>query len=292
MRHTWDERYPDKDIMRKEIQCMLDAFLEALLSSIPEQRIAGIYFKGSAQKKWDSTIDYVPEISDIDIHLLLSDDTAVDRYLGTTEQALVVQAEAEERYFAKVRKPVHVPRPQLVLLNPVIKDVNFVPSPPNTISVLHGEPYPPATKRALQRLSSIDCKRLLDEEQFLSEYPLHIVDRPSKYLWQALRNLVWHISPIGSRVISIRGGSYEEAWGCNRTEIVDKLRSLGEKELVRDYIQFYMNSWDYFLSGYDDTNACRAAIVAGIHALQRAIEIAKRSKFQNGQRKGSGRNGR
>jgi hypothetical protein len=59
---------------------------------------------------------------------------------------------------------------------------------------------------------------------------------------------------------------------------VKALKILGEKQLVRDYSQFYMSAWDYFLSGYGDTNAGRSAIVAGINALRRAIEIAKKNK--------------
>ena len=81
---------------------MLDAFLEVLLGNIPESCLAGIYFKGSGQKQWDSPLDYVPEISDIDIHLLLSDDAMVRQHLGTVEQALAIQGEVEERYFRKI----------------------------------------------------------------------------------------------------------------------------------------------------------------------------------------------
>ncbi|MCK4234253.1 hypothetical protein KAX75_07470 [candidate division WOR-3 bacterium] len=211
MTTLWGDKYPDKEVLRKEITCMLEAFVDVLLEEIPESEIEGIYFKGSGQKEWDSPLDYVPEISDIDIHLLLAEDTLVEQYFGTTEQALTIQAQVEERYFSNVPEPIHFPRPQLVMLNPAIKDNDFVPSPPNTITVLHGKPYLSIEDSALDRLQRIDCQRLLDEEQFLSKYPLHVVDRPSKYLWQALRNLVWHISPIGSRVLSIMGKSYKEA---------------------------------------------------------------------------------
>ncbi len=274
----WNSSYPRKGVLRKEIQCMLDAFIKVLVGSIPESGITGIYFKGSGQKEWDSLLDYVPEISDIDIHLLFAEDSLIEQYFGTTEQALAIQAQVEERYFSSVHEPIHFPRPQLLMLNPLLKSKDFVPSPSNTITVLHGKPYPPAKKSALKKLQFIDCQRLLDEEKFLSEYPLHVIDRPSKYLWQALRNLLWHISPIGSRVLSVRGKSYDEAWGINRTSIVKALKILGEKQLVRDYSQFYMSAWDYFLSGYGDTNAGRSAIVAGINALRRAIEIAKKNK--------------
>ena len=63
---------------------------------------------------------------------------------------------------------------------------------------------------------------------------------------------------------------------------METLDALGEKQLVRDYSQFYLNAWDYFLSDYSDTNAGRGAIVAGIHALSRAIEIAKQYELKKG----------
>ncbi len=271
----WNEKYPSKKILRKEIMYMLEAFVQALFAAIPESEISGIYFKGSAKKEWDSPLDYMPEISDVDIHLLLTNDSLVEKYFGTTEQAIDIQSNVEKIYFSKVANPIHVPRPQLLILNPLLKDEDFVPSPANTISVLYGLDYPKPGDAVLERLQQIDRNHLIDEETFLAKYPLHVIDRPSKYLWQALRNLVWHISPIGSRILSIKGKSYDEAWGINRTKIVSILEQVGKIELVCDYTQFYLNAWDYFLSDYTDTDMGRKAILSGVRALRRAVEIAK-----------------
>ena len=275
MTTLWDDKYPDKKVLRKEITCMLESFVEVLLKEIPGSEIEGIYFKGSGQKEWDSPLDYVPEISDIDIHLLFSADSTVEKYFGTTEKAIAIQSKVEKKYFSKTVKPVHVPRPQLVMLNPVLKEKDFVPSPKSTISVLYGKDYPEPDCNVLKRLRRIDFQHLMNEEEFILKFPLHVVDRPSKYLWQGLRNLVWHISPNGSRVLSIKGSPYEVAWGINRTKIVSLLEELGEHQLVQEYTQFYLSAWDYFLSQYKDTDAGRNAVVAGINALSRAIDIAK-----------------
>ena len=64
----WNHHYPDPGKLRHEINHMADSFVEVLLDDIPSQEIRGIYLKGSAQKEWDSPVDYVPEISDVDIH--------------------------------------------------------------------------------------------------------------------------------------------------------------------------------------------------------------------------------
>jgi hypothetical protein len=278
----WSDKYPHKKVLREEINCMLEAYIEALFEVIPESEIAGIYFKGSAKKEWDSLIDYVPEISDVDIHLLFREDSLVEKYFHTIDNALSIQSNVERKYFSKVSNPIHIPRPQLVILNPLLKEEDFVPSPKNTISILFGEEYPKPVKKVLGRLSLIDYEHLINEEEFVNEFSLHIVDRPSKYLWQGLRNLVWHISPIGSRILSIKGKSYQEAWGINRTGIVESLKLLGEEKLVDYYTKFYINGWDYFLSHYKNTDRGRKAIAAGINALKKAIEIAKpyREKFK------------
>ncbi len=272
---VWDNRYPEKQALRSEIRHMLNAFLDVLFEHIPESSIAGIYFKGSGQKRWDSPLDYVPEISDVDIHLLLQHDEDLTRYIGTAEQALAIQAGVEERYFGCVCDPLHFPRPQLVILNDLIHEADFIPSPVNTIEVLHGAAYPAAEPSLLKRLPQIDAERLRDEERFLAGVALHIVDRPARYLWQVLRNLVWHVSPVGPRVLSIKGRSYDEAWGINRSVIVRELADMGETALVRDYMQFYLSAWDYFLAGYKDTNAGRSAVVSGLRALRRGVEMAK-----------------
>lgn len=249
--------------------------MEALFEVIPESEIDGIYFKGSAKKKWDSLIDYVPEISDVDIHLLFKEDSSVEKYFRTVDNALRIQSKVESIYFSKATNPVHIPRPQLVILNEVLKEEDFVPSPKNTISVLFGKEYPKPGEESIKKLSTIDYKHLIDEEEFINKFSLHIIDRPSKYLWQGLRNLVWHISPVGSRVLSIKGKSYQQAWGINRTAIVRSLKMLGEEELVDYYMEFYISSWDYFLSRYKNTDAGRKAVMSGINTLKKAIRIAK-----------------
>ena len=94
---------------------MVEAFTEVLLEEVPRSEIEGIYCKGSVLKDWDSPLDYVPELSDVDIHLLLCDDGAEERYLGSVEQALRIQSRVEERYFSRAPQRLHVPRTQLLI---------------------------------------------------------------------------------------------------------------------------------------------------------------------------------
>lgn len=275
---SWDDHYPDPKVLRKEVHCMCDSFTEVLLEFLPKDEIAGIYFKGSGQKEWESPLDYVPEISDVDIHLLFVDDASVEVCLGTTEQAIQIQSQVEKRYFDKVTKPLHIPRPQLMILNLLLHEENFISSPKSTISVLFGRDYPVGDHTDQERIAHIDRNHLLEEKEFISKFPLHIIDKPSKYLWQSLRNLVWHVSPVGSRVLTLRGVPYEKAWGANRTKIVAFLKDLGEHHLAHEYIQFYLNCWEYFLSHYADIDAGRNAIISAVRVLSNGVKIAREYK--------------
>jgi len=254
---------------------MLDAFVEVLLEEIPQSEIEGIYFKGSAQKKWDSPLDYVPELSDLDIHLLFTDDDLIEKHLGSAAQAMHIRSKVEARYFGKVAKPLHVPRPQLVILNLLRRQENYVPSPRRAVSVLYGKEYPEAGHIDPERIRRRDCRSLMAQEEYLSGFPLHIVDKPSRYLWDALRWQVWRVSPVGPMVLGILGLESDRVWCANRTEFVSLLKERGERQLAEDYAGFYLSGWDYFLSSYTDSGAACSALTAGLEAVRRGVEIAR-----------------
>jgi hypothetical protein len=64
----WGPPYPDPGEVRADVEAMVGAVAGALVARFGDA-IAGLWFKGSAQKRWDSPLDYVPEISDVDIHV-------------------------------------------------------------------------------------------------------------------------------------------------------------------------------------------------------------------------------
>jgi len=271
----WNSDYTDKKVLKEEIDSMLEVFVEVLLEEIPKSEIEMIYSKGSAQKRWDSPIDYVPEISDVDIHILFYNESTIKKYLGSTSKAIDIQSKIETRYFSKKSNPIHLPRPQLMVLNLLMNEKDFIPTPKSAVSVLYGKVYPEPDYSNDEKIKSIDRNRLLSEEEFLSQYPLRVIDKPSKYISESLRTLVWHVSPIVPRVLHILGISTKEAWSINRSRSVLLLREMGEKQLALDYADFYLSCWEYFLSKYQDTNAGRSSIISGANALSRGIEIAK-----------------
>ncbi len=88
--------------------------------------IQGIYLKGSGQKEWDSPVDYVPEISDVDIHIQFYSDESWPRRIGTFAQAVSIQRAVETSYLSKIREPLHLPRPQLMVVNKLMNDIEFI----------------------------------------------------------------------------------------------------------------------------------------------------------------------
>ena len=74
---------------------MAECFVSVLLDRIPSDEVRGVYIKGSAQKQWESPLNYVPEISDVDMHLWFHGDDTWKTHLGTVSQALEVQRRVE-----------------------------------------------------------------------------------------------------------------------------------------------------------------------------------------------------
>jgi len=225
----------------------------------------GVYIKGSSQKAWDSPIDYVPELSDIDVQVLLADDTP----LTDLEAALAFQAEMEQRFRDRIPQPLHLPRPQIQLLRSRLE--HYTPS--LGVQTLLGLPYKhlvfgkanhPDTDRAM----------LMEPQAFLAGLFDSVMDRPGKYLFEVLRQLSWRVGPTGSRVLSVLGAGLEDAWGGNRTQVYHRLNGLGQVEMAEQYAAFYLHAWNFFLSGYQNANAAREAVLAGSRVLKTGLAIA------------------
>ena len=272
----WDSRYPDRDRVRLEAECLAECFRDQLLAQIPEGEIRGIYLKGSVVKRWESTLDYVPEVSDVDMHIWFRDDAAWPKYLGTVPQALELQRGVEARFAARVPRPLHEPRPQLIVMNKMMAEhEGFLHSLRSTVKVLYGEEYPEADYGDSVTIRRHDATQLIDEAGWVDKMPLHLVDKPSRYLREALRQLVWRVSPAGPRVLHVSGLDTEQAWSMNRTRATLALRDLGLTGLAEGYTAFYLSSWDYFLSGFTDSDAGRVAIQAAARVLEESAEIGR-----------------
>ena len=273
MTTPWDKRYPDATALRREVDCMVAAYVGALRGSVPEAEVAGIYFKGSAQKAWDSPLDYVPELSDVDLHVLFEDDGGADKYLGTPEQALELGAAAEAAYFAAVPEPVHVPRPQLIVLNRRTRHRISCRRRPGGDNGVHGREYAAGAPLELAKIKALDARRLAGEAAYIASFPTHASTSRRRTFGMRCAGWCGGSRRPAPRALHLLGVPFADAWTANRTRAVALLEDLGEREFAARYSQFYLSGWDYFLSGYRDYDAARRALLAGIDVLRRGVEM-------------------
>jgi hypothetical protein len=270
----WPSEYLDPASLRAEIDAMVASLVDAVLGQVPATELAGIYLKGSAHKRWDSPLDYVPEISDVDVHILFRDEGSIAHRLGTPEAAMAMQKRIEEGYAARIERPIHTPRPQLVVLNLLLQDPDYSPSPAGMVDTLWGEPYPSATYDE-HKEQAVARKRLLADAAILETLPLRVVDKPGRYLLAVIRDLTWRTGPSGPRMLLLFGMPAAQVWSLNRTGVIQTLEELGALDFARAYRDYYLSAWAYFLSGYADSAAARSAVSAGIDALQIAAAAAE-----------------
>lgn len=260
----WDNSYPDQAQLRLEIAAMQQSILETLTQRVAANNLLGVYSKGSSQKAWDSPIDYVPELSDIDVQVLVLDDTP----LTNLEAALEFQAEMEQRFRDRISQPLHLPRPQIQLLRTRLE--HYAPS--YGVQTLQGLPY---EQLAFGKPNHSDTDRamLMEPQAFLAGLFDSVMDRHGKYMFDVLRQLSWRIGPTGSRVLSALGADFEAAWGGNRTQVYTRLIHFDRAELAEHYAAFYLHAWDFFRSSYQNTNAAREAVLAGVGVLKAGLAI-------------------
>lgn len=268
----WTNDYPDPKVLRQEVAAMVDTIVAVLRARVPSLR--GLYLKGSAQKQWDSPVDYVPEMSDVDIHLLLDEAEGATEAPAEMDAALAIQAELEEEYGRRVPRPIHTPRPQFVNLNQLLKDPRYSPTPEAVVQRLWGDPYPDAHwDEQHERVLARD--RLMDQADTPAWLKLRVLDRPGVYLLPVLRDLNWRVSPVAPRVLLLKRLPCGDVWSWNRTQLVAQLLEAGETELARHYREFYLSAWQYFLSGYRDSAAARQAVRAGTCVLEMSVAVAQ-----------------
>jgi hypothetical protein len=267
----WEAPFPSPRTLREEVDGMVAAICDVLFNELGDV-VAGIYLVGSAQHPWDTPIDYVPELSDVDIHLHLTD--MVDIPPLDAARSLDIQRQVETRFFARHPHSLHVPRPQIVVQNNSQLREDPLMHPSRAIRVLYGEPYPESPSEPA-RFVHAECERMLGVRAFIDRLPYAIVDRPGHYLWEVLRSVARHISAVGPRVLMFAGLAPDEAWSLNRTSIVGELNARGESDFAYAYASYYIATWQYHFSGRTYSVAAREAVRAGVEVLERGIESAR-----------------
>ncbi len=258
--------------LRLEVWGMADAYLAALLEVSTDGSIGGVYLKGSSNRPWDSEIDYVPELSDVDIHVRLTTDA--DSVVHSVDFAFEVARVALEGYRRRFPRPRHTPRPQLFFLERLEELAGYLPSPSGSVRTLFGREYQGGTESAYSGVGPSDVERFLADATFVQhELAGKIIDRPGRLLWQVVSSLTFRVAPAGPRLLTRLGVPPYQAWSLNRTGIVHELYARGQGSLGGHYADFYRAGWEGFRSGFSDDAAAHRAVSAACRLYADGCEV-------------------
>jgi hypothetical protein len=268
----WDDGYPDPSAVRREVDAMVDAVSGALIAALGDS-LAGLWLKGSTTRPWDSPLDYVPELSDVDLHYSLAGPVDL-----TTDALVSLHAEIDRLFAEAAPDALHTPRPQLLSIENVESIPGYLPCPLAAVRTLWGEvPHGPPADLDPDVVRRREAARLVTSggPSVVRSASLGLFENPGKHLFRTLRTLAWHVSPVGARVLCARTGDFERAWATNRTAIATTLDEIGERPVAEALVRYYTSAWRFFLSGWSDANAGRAAFVSAIEMLELGAQVGR-----------------
>ena len=259
---------------KDDVLVSFDAWTTVLNETLGDQ-VAYAYAKGSGLKKWESPIDYVPVISDIDIHFRIKNDESLfadseDPFSDALDISLAYETE-----FLRLQSDyLHIPRSQVIALNRLVQLVVFVPPNPDSVKPLIGE-LPKDEVPSADRIRAIDLQNIYQLEEFIDRMPARVMDRTGLDFWGLIREMVYRVSPTPVRIASQKHDSPIELWSMNRTGICRELQLQGYSTIADHYREYYMQGWNLFLSGFTDLTAFREVMRNGYYVLTKCLKAAK-----------------
>ena len=259
--------------IRTEVDHSLNIWKNLLINEFKEN-VEFIYAKGSAIKPWDSPLDYVPILSDVDIHIKLVDEFKIfQNGLDSITKSLEISGSYEGHFKEKYPKSLHLPRIQLVTINHLKTLPEYVPPRLNDVRIVYGEPYI-STILKPSRIREIDYNHLIEIKETLNNLPMSLIDRSGLDNWVLIRRINWQVSPTPIRLLTqIIDTAPLEIWSWNRTKIVAELKDQGFEELIQNYKQFYLKGWEAFLAQHQNNQTLREIIFHGFKVLHLSMQI-------------------
>ncbi len=258
---------------RLDIEVALETWTTILQETFSD-RIRYAYAKGSSVKPWDSPIDYVPEISDVDIHFRFTEFEDMIFTEDPFTQAMEISLTYEQRFQEHRPNALHLPRSQLILLDLLMEQVNYVPPRLDDIHILIGNPKQ-IPLPSISVIRSSDLANLQELEPFLKNLPMSVIDRAGLDFWNIIRRMTWRVSPSPIRLLTQKHPSPLEVWSWNRTTIVNELDKQGFDKISHAYTGFYESGWKLFLSDFKDYQAFREIVCFGTDVLRLCLSEIK-----------------
>jgi hypothetical protein len=263
---------------KDDIFCAVKVWSD-LLQETFGSRLEYAYAKGSALKHWDSPIDYVPIISDLDIHIRMSDSKSL---FPSNEHGFASSIDTSERYETRFRElrnePLHLPRVQIVHINPELDNPSFfLPQVPD-VHIMVGSPNS-ARVPTSEEIRNYDLQQLHQLSDFLEDIPRQAFDRVGLDFWSLLRRMNWRVSPAPIRLLTQSHTNPNDVWNWNRTKIVKELEKRKLVKLSESYQKFYEKGWGFFLSDYKGFSELREIVVHGYRVLRGCLNEVKNFKL-------------
>jgi hypothetical protein len=264
-------------IAHKDVKTCITSWKDILTSEFPDQ-IDVIYAKGSACKHWESEIDYVPLISDVDIHVRFSNPEQDDPLsLLSMKNAINITEKYEKLFKSRRKEFLHLPRVQIVNVNRIIQDPSYISPQVEDIVLLYGW-YESPNLLPADVIREFDRSRALsDLTDYLRILPEKTFDRSNLDYWIQLRSMTWRVSPTPVRLLTqLLDISPYKVWTWNRSTIVKELINQDLASLAISYQNFYLSGWKLFLSGFSETEYYRKILNHGHSVLFSTLRIIEK----------------
>ncbi|MFW9903751.1 MAG: hypothetical protein ACFFFH_05420 [Candidatus Thorarchaeota archaeon] len=264
--------------IRTEVDHSLSIWKNILINEFKEI-IEYIYAKGSAIKPWASPLDYVPILSDLDIHFKLVKNRKI---FQNASDPMAKSLEISERYEQNFNKnypnSLHLPRTQLVTINHLQSLPEYVPPRKQDVRIIYGDPNFPNNPES-SKIREIDYNHLIEIKEILENLPMSLIDRSGLDYWVLIRRINWQVSPTPIRLLTqLIEDNPLVIWGWNRTKIITELENQGFEELAYHYKQFYLKGWEAFLAKHQNNQTLRHIIHHGYKVLHSSMQIIERLK--------------
>jgi hypothetical protein len=250
---------------REDIQVALSVWTEILGS--PERGAKFAYAKGSATKEWDSPIDYVPVVSDLDIHVEYPEGKSFVHSPDEFADAMEVSTEYERRFYERHRDSLHLPRSQVIPLEQLKKAIIYIPPRRSDVRVLFGE-LGSLDIPDIDTIRHVDLENLQELGTFLQDMPLKVVDRTGLDFWTTIRFMAWRVSPSPVRLLTQVYDDPIDLWSWNRSQTEGLLREYNYDKLADLYHDFYMAAWEAFLTDFKSSYSLRECTKHGYYLLK------------------------
>lgn len=267
------------ELLKRDIDIAIVTW-KNLLIKYSQHEIEYIYVKGSSVKTWDSNIDYVPQLSDIDIHIKVKDDKTSSLMNPTVEQSLLFSREFEENFkntcINLKHQFIHIPRIQIVIINKISKKLEqFTFSREEDVLLILGK-IENNIQDEFEIIRKKDKTQLLILPETLNKISSNLLDRSDPFeLYILLRRICFIVSPTPVRLLTqlLTKTNPYDIWTWNKTRIVKELEMISLSSIAHHYKQYYESGWDLFKTGFSDTDKFRKIILLAYTILKEVYEI-------------------